>query len=141
MPAGEGRGISVILGFGTCVAQVAVGKDGRVRVERVCAIDCGRIVNPDAVRAQAEGGAIFGIIAALYGEITLKNGRVTQTNVDTYRMLRIDEAVAIEIYLVDSTEAPEGMGEPATACIAPAVVNAVFAAKSACGGCRSTALN
>ena len=95
MAAGEGRGISVVLGFGTCVAQVAVGEDGRVRVERVCTIDCGRIVNPGAVRAQAEGGAIFGIIAALYGEITLKNGRVTQTNVDTYRMLRIDEAVAI----------------------------------------------
>jgi isoquinoline 1-oxidoreductase beta subunit len=102
-----------------------------VRVERViCAIDCGRIVNPDTVRAQAEGGAIFGITAALYGEITLKNGRVTQTNFDSCQMLRIDEAPAIEVYLVDSTEAPEGMSEPATACIASAVVNAVFAAKA-----------
>jgi isoquinoline 1-oxidoreductase beta subunit len=130
MPAGNGRGISLIFGFGTYVAQVAevaVGKDGRVRVERVvCAIDCGRIVNPDTVRAQAEGGAIFGITAALYGEITLKRGRVAQANFDTYQMLRIDEAPAIEVHLVDSAEAPGGMGEPATACIAPAIVNAVF---------------
>ena len=130
MPAGKGRGISLIFGFGTYVAQVAevaVGKDGRVRVERVvCAIDCGRIVNPDTVRAQAEGGAIFGITAALYGEITLKRGRVAQANFDTYQMLRIDEAPAIEVHLVDSAEAPGGMGEPATACIAPAIVNAVF---------------
>jgi len=132
MPAGSGRGVSVILGFGTYVAQIAevtVGKDGRVRVTRVvCAIDCGRIVNPDTVRAQAEGGTNFGITAALYGEITLKNGRVSQTNFDTYQMLRIDEAPAIDVYVVDSTEAPGGMGEPATACIAPAIVNAVFAA-------------
>jgi isoquinoline 1-oxidoreductase subunit beta len=132
MSAGKGRGISVIFGFGSYLAQVAevaVGKDGRVRVERVvCAIDCGRIVNPDTVKAQAEGGAIFGITAALYGEITLKNGRVTQANFDTYQMLRIDEAPAIEVYLIDSAEAPGGMGEPSTSCIAPAIVNAVFAA-------------
>jgi isoquinoline 1-oxidoreductase subunit beta len=132
MPAGSGRGVSVIFGFGTYLAQiaeVAIGKDGRVRVTRVvCAIDCGRIVNPNTVRAQAEGGTIFGITAALHGEITLKNGRVTQANFDTYEMLRIDEAPAVEVYVVDSTEAPGGMGEPATAGIAPAVVNAVFAA-------------
>jgi isoquinoline 1-oxidoreductase beta subunit len=132
MAAGKGRGVSVIFGFGTYVAQVAevaIGPDGRVRVERVvCAVDCGRKVNPDTVKAQAEGGTIFGITAALYGEITLANGRVTQTNFDTYQMLRIDEAPVIEVHLVDSTEAPGGMGEPATAAIAPAVVNAVFAA-------------
>jgi isoquinoline 1-oxidoreductase beta subunit len=132
MPAGSGRGVSVIFGFGTYLAQIAeveIGKDGRVRVTRVvCAIDCGRIVNPNTVRAQAEGGTIFGITAALHGEITLKNGRVTQANFDTYEMLRIDEAPAIEVYVVDSTEAPGGMGEPATSGIAPAVVNAVFAA-------------
>jgi isoquinoline 1-oxidoreductase beta subunit len=132
LPTGKGRGVSLIFGFGTYVAQiaeVAVGGDGRVRVERVvCALDCGRIVNPDTVRAQAEGGTIFGVTAALYGEITLKNGRVTQGNFDTYQMLRIDDAPAIEVYLVASTEAPGGMGEPATAGIAPAVVNAVFAA-------------
>ena len=132
MPAGKGRGVSVIFGFGSYVAQVAevaVGKDGRVRVERVvCAVDCGRIVNPDTVKAQMEGGIIFGITAALYGEITLKDGRVEQSNFDSYQMLRIDEAPTVEVYLVDSTEAPGGIGEPGTAAIAPAVVNAVFAA-------------
>jgi isoquinoline 1-oxidoreductase subunit beta len=111
------------------VAEVAVGPDGRVRVERVvCAVDCGRKVNPDTVKAQSEGGTIFGITAALYGEITLKDGRVTQTNFDTYHMVRIDEAPVIEVHLVDSAEAPGGMGEPATAAIGPAIVNAVFSA-------------
>jgi isoquinoline 1-oxidoreductase subunit beta len=132
MPAGKGRGVSVIFGFGSYVAQVAevaVGKDGRVRVERVvCAVDCGRIVNPDTVRAQMQGGVIFGITGALYGEITIKGGRVEQGNFDSYQMLRIDEAPTLEVYLVDSTEAPGGMGEPGTAAIAPALVNAVFAA-------------
>ncbi len=75
------------------VAEVAVGKDGQVRVQRVvCAVDCGTIVNPDTIRAQIEGGIIFGITAALYGEITLKDGRVEQSNFDDYRMLRINEA-------------------------------------------------
>jgi isoquinoline 1-oxidoreductase subunit beta len=132
MPAGKGRGVSVIFGFGSYVAQVAevaVGKDGRVRVERVvCAVDCGSIVNPDTVKAQMQGGVIFGITGALYGEVTLKGGRVEQSNFDNYQMLRIDEAPALEVYLVDSTAAPGGMGEPGTAAIAPAVVNAVFAA-------------
>lgn len=132
LPAGSGRGVSVIFGFGTYVAQVAevvVGKDGQVRVQRVvCAVDCGRVVNPDTVKAQIEGGAIFGITAALYGEITLKNGRVEQSNFDSYQMLRINEAPAIETYIVESSEAPGGMGEPSTATIGPAVVNAIFAA-------------
>jgi isoquinoline 1-oxidoreductase subunit beta len=132
MPAGKGRGVSVIFGFGSYVAQVAevaVGKDGRVRVERVvCAVDCGSIVNPDTVKAQMQGGVIFGITGALYGEVTLKGGRVEQSNFDNYQMLRIDEAPVLEVYLVDSTAAPGGMGEPGTAAIAPAVVNAVFAA-------------
>ena len=132
MPAGKGRGVSVIFGFGSYVAQVAevaVGKDGRVRVERVvCAVDCGRIVNPDTVEAQMQGGVIFGITGALYGEITIKGGRVEQSNFDSYRMLRIDEAPTVEVYLVDSAEAPGGIGEPGTAVTAPAVVNAVFAA-------------
>jgi isoquinoline 1-oxidoreductase beta subunit len=132
MPPGKGRGVSVIFGFGSYVAQVAevaVGKDGRVRVERVvCAVDCGSIVNPDTVKAQMQGGVIFGITGALYGEVTLKGGRVEQSNFDNYQVLRIDEAPALEVYLVDSTAAPGGMGEPGTAAIAPAVVNAVFAA-------------
>jgi isoquinoline 1-oxidoreductase beta subunit len=132
MPAGHGRGVSVIFGFGTYVAQVAevsVDKDGRVHVQRVvCAVDCGQIVNPDTVRAQIEGGVIFGITGALFGEITIKAGRVEQGNFNSYQMLRIDEAPAIEVYLTQSNEAPGGIGEPGTAAIAPAIVNAVFAA-------------
>jgi isoquinoline 1-oxidoreductase subunit beta len=132
MPAGKGRGVSVIFGFGSYlayIAEVAVDKDGTVRVERVVsAFDCGRQVNPDTLQAQIEGGAIFGITAALYGEITLKDGRVEQSNFDNYQLLRINEAPKIEVYLIQSQEAPGGAGEPGTAGIAPAVVNAIFAA-------------
>jgi isoquinoline 1-oxidoreductase beta subunit len=134
MAAGSGRGISVIEGFASYVAQVAevaVDKNGQVRVTRVvCAVDCGRIVNPDTVKAQIQGGVIFGITAALYGEITIKDGRVEQSNFDSYQVLRIDEAPVVEVYLIDSAELPGGMGEPGTAAIAPAVTNAVFAATS-----------
>ncbi len=94
----------------------------------VQALDCGRQVNPDTLQAQMQGGAIFGITAALYGDITLKNGCVEQGNFDTYQLLRINEAPKMEVYIVDSQEAPGGAGEPGTAGIAPAVVNAVFAA-------------
>jgi isoquinoline 1-oxidoreductase beta subunit len=132
LPHGGGRGASILFGFGSYLAQVAeiaVGKDGQVRVKRVvCAVDCGRIVNPDTVRAQIEGGIVFGLTAALYGEITLKNGRVEQSNFDSYQPLRINEAPRVEVHLIDSSEAPGGIGEPGTAAIAPAVVNAVFAA-------------
>ena len=93
-----------------------------------CAIDCGTVVNPDTVRAQIESAIIFGITAALYGEITLKDGRVEQTNFDSYQMLRMDEAPAIEVHIVKSSEAPGGMGEPGTSAIMPAVANAIFAA-------------
>ena len=132
LPKGQGRGLSVQHVFGTYLSQVAeveVAKDGTVRVKRVvCAVDCGHVVNPDTVRAQVEGGVIFGITGALYGEITLKDGRVEQSNFDNYRMLRIDEAPGIEVLIVESMEAPGGMGEPGTSAIAPAVANAVFAA-------------
>jgi isoquinoline 1-oxidoreductase subunit beta len=132
LPAGQGRGLSVQYVFGTYLSEVAevdVAKDGSVRVKRVvCAVDCGHVVNPDTVRAQLESGVIFGITAALYGAITLKNGRVEQSNFDNYRMLRIDEAPVIEVHIVESTEAPGGMGEPGTSALAPAVTNAVFAA-------------
>jgi isoquinoline 1-oxidoreductase beta subunit len=111
------------------VAEVEVSKDGAVRVRRVvCAVDCGTVVNPDTVRAQLEGAIIFGITAALYGEITLKNGRVEQTNFDNYQMLRINEAPLIEVYIVQSSEPPGGIGEPGTSAIVPAVTNAIFAA-------------
>ena len=132
LPEGSGRGVSLIFGFGSYLAQVAevaVDKDGTVRVLRVVqALDCGCQVNPDTLQAQMQGGAIFGITAALYGDITLKNGRVEQGNFDTYQLLRINEAPKMEVYIVDSQEAPGGAGEPGTAGIAPAVVNAVFAA-------------
>jgi isoquinoline 1-oxidoreductase beta subunit len=132
LPAGSGRGISLILGFGSYVAQVAevaVDKNGEVKVRRVvCAVDCGHIVNPDTAKAQMEGGIIYGLSAALYGEITLKDGRVEQSNFDNYQAVRIDEAPAIEVYLVASREPPGGLGEPGTAALAPAVVNAIYAA-------------
>jgi isoquinoline 1-oxidoreductase beta subunit len=127
-----GRGVSLQSVFGTFMAQVAeveVKNDGAVRVRRVvCAVDCGSVVNPDTVRAQIEGAVNFGVTAALYGEITLKDGRVQQTNFDTYQMLRIDEAPAIEVHIVQSSEHPGGMGEPGTSAIMPAVANAIFAA-------------
>lgn len=132
MPAGSGRGVSVILGFGSYMAQVAevaVDKDGTPHVKRVvCAVDCGHMVNPDTVTAQIQSGIIYGLTGALYGEITLKNGRVEQSNFDDYQALRIDEAPAIEVHIVESREAPGGLGEPGTAALAPAVVNAIYAA-------------
>jgi isoquinoline 1-oxidoreductase beta subunit len=132
LPEGVGRGVSLQFVFGTYMAQVAeveVSKDGAVRVRRVvCAVDCGTVVNPDTVRAQIEGAIIFGITAALYGEITLKDGRVEQTNFDTYQILRMNEAPAIDVHIVQSLEPPGGMGEPGTSATVPAVTNAIFAA-------------
>ena len=132
LPEGQGRGLSVQFVFGSYVAQVAeveVAKSGEVRVTRVvCAVDCGVVVNPDTVRAQMEGGIMFGLTAALFNEITLKDGRVEQSNFDDYRMLRINEAPAVEVYVVKSAEAPGGIGEPGTTALAPALTNAIFAA-------------
>jgi isoquinoline 1-oxidoreductase beta subunit len=132
LPKGSGRGVSTQFVMGTYMAQVAeveVSKDGEVRVRRVvCAVDCGSVVNPDTVRAQVQGAVIFGISAALFGEITLKNGRVEQTNFHTYRVLRMNEAPAIEVHIVQNTEPPGGLGEPGTSAIVPAVTNAIFAA-------------
>jgi isoquinoline 1-oxidoreductase beta subunit len=131
-PTRTGRGVSVQSVFGTYMAQVAeveVSMEGTVRVRRVvCAVDCGIVVNPDIVRAQIEGAIIFGITAALYGEITLKDGRVEQANFDSYQILRMNEAPAIEVHIVQSFEPPGGMGEPGTSAIVPAVTNAIFAA-------------
>jgi isoquinoline 1-oxidoreductase beta subunit len=131
--AGEkrGRGIAVHESFNTYVAQVAevtVGKDG-FRVDRVvCAVDCGVAVNPDVVRAQMEGGIGFGLSAALYGRITLKDGVVEQSNFHDYPVLRIGEMPAVEVHIVPSTEKPSGVGEPGVPVIAPAVANALAAA-------------
>jgi isoquinoline 1-oxidoreductase subunit beta len=132
LPQRVGRGVSVQFAFATYMAHVAeveVSKDGTVRVRRVvCAVDCGTVVNPDTVRAQLEGAIIFGITAALYGEITLKNGRVEQANFDTYQILRINEAPVIDVHIVQSSEPPGGIGEPGTSAIVPAVTSAIFAA-------------
>ena len=111
------------------VADVSVDKDGSVRVHRVvCVVDCGQVVNPDTVKAQMEGGLVYGLTAALYGEITLKDGRVQQRNFYDYKMLRMNEMPKVEVYIVPSTEKHGGVGEPGTPPIAPAVVNAIFAA-------------
>jgi isoquinoline 1-oxidoreductase beta subunit len=133
LPGGQGRGVALMYsGWDTYVAQVAdveVGGDGRIRVRRVvCAVDCGTIVNPDTVVAQMESGVVFGISGALWGEVTLKDGRVEQSNFDNYRVLRMNETPPIEVHLVRNFEAPGGMGEPGTAATAPALANAVFAA-------------
>jgi isoquinoline 1-oxidoreductase beta subunit len=132
LPAGQGRGVSVILLFGTYVAEVAevsVDAEGEVRLERVvCAVDCGRVINPLSARAQMEGGIIFGASAALYNAIDIEKGRVVQTNFDTYRVMRIDEAPKIEVHFVESDEPPTGTGEPGTAAISGAIGNAIFAA-------------
>jgi isoquinoline 1-oxidoreductase beta subunit len=132
LPAGRGRGVSLQFVFATYMAHVAeveVSKDGAVRVRRVvCAVDCGTVVNPDTVQAQIQSAIMFGITAALYGEITLKNGRVEQSNFDTYQILRMNEAPAIEVYIVQNFEPPGGMGEAGTSLIPAAVTNAIFAA-------------
>ena len=133
LPAGRGRGIALMYsGWDTYVVQVAeveVSKAGEVRVHRiVCAVDCGTVVNPDIVKAQIEGGVVFGIGGALWGEITLKNGRVEQSNFHNNRVLRMNETPPIEVHLVRNLEAPGGIGEPGTAVTAPALANAIFAA-------------
>jgi isoquinoline 1-oxidoreductase subunit beta len=131
LPAGKGRGIATHFSFDSYVAQVAEVsvENGHLRVHRVvCAVDCGRVVNPDTVKAQMEGGIIFALTAALMAEITLEQGRVKQRNFHDYQMLRINEAPEIEVYIVPSTENPTGVGEPGVPPVAPAVANAIFAA-------------
>jgi isoquinoline 1-oxidoreductase beta subunit len=132
MPQRSGRGIAAFFGYASYVAQiaeVAVATDGNVKVNRVvCAIDCGIAVNPDTVRAQMEGGIVFGLTAALKGEITFDRGRVQQSNFNNYRMLRLSEMPKVEVHLVASSAAVGGTGEPGVPPIAPAVANAIFAA-------------
>ena len=127
----QGRGISVMNAFGSyfsIVMEVTV-ENGQVKVDRaVCAVDCGHAVNPKTIEAQIEGGIIFGISGALYSEITLKNGRVEQSNFTDYRILRMNEAPPVELKLIASTEAPGGIGEPGTAATAAALCNAIFSA-------------
>ena len=128
----RGRGVCVHNTFGSFMSQVAevtVLKSGEVHVDRVvCVVDTGVAVNPDIIVAQMQSGIIFGITAALWGEITLKNGRVEQSNFTDYKMLRINEVPIIEVEVVKSSADPGGIGEPGTTTLAPAVLNAVFAA-------------
>jgi len=133
LPAGQTRGIAVVESFGSFVAEVAEvsvnRKSGEVKVHRVvCAVDCGRHVNPDIIAAQMEGGIVYGLTAALKGQITIDKGRVEQANFNDYDMLRINEMPKVEVHIVASNEAPGGVGEPGTPPIAPAVCNAIFAA-------------
>ena len=128
----RGRGIAVHESFNTVVAQVAevtVRRDGSWRLDRVmCAVDCGIAVNPDVVRAQMESGIAYGLTAAMYGAITLKDGVVDQSNFHDYMPLRLPEMPRIGVYIARSGEKPTGVGEPATPVIAPAVANALAAA-------------
>ena len=129
-PEGRARGIAVVESFGSYVAQVAEVsiEDGVPRVHKVwCAIDCGTVLNPRIVRAQMESGIVYGLTAALHGEINIQNGRAVQSNFIDYPMLRINQMPAVEVILAPSGDAPGGVGEPATPPIAPAVTNAIFA--------------
>jgi isoquinoline 1-oxidoreductase beta subunit len=132
LPDGHACGLALHKSFGSFVAQVAevsVNEKGVVRTHRVvCAIDCGSVVNPDTIEAQMEGGIVFGLTAALHGAITLKNGRVQQSNFHDYPMLIINEMPKVEVFIVPSSEPPGGVGEPGVPPIAPAVANAIFAA-------------
>jgi isoquinoline 1-oxidoreductase beta subunit len=129
---GKARGIALHESFNTFVAQVTevtVKPDGGLRVDRVvCAVDCGIAINPDVIRAQMEGGIGFGLAAALHGAITLKEGRVEQSNFHDYPVLRMNEMPKVEVHIVPSNEKPTGVGEPGVPPIAPAVCNAIFAA-------------
>jgi isoquinoline 1-oxidoreductase beta subunit len=111
------------------VAEVSVSDAGQVRVHRVAAaIDCGPVVNPDTIRAQLEGGTAFGLTAALYGEISFEKGRVKQRNFHDYPVLRINEMPVVEAHIVPSVDKMGGVGEPGVPSVAPAAVNAIFAA-------------
>jgi isoquinoline 1-oxidoreductase beta subunit len=130
-PAGHFRGIAMHPAFGSIVAEVAeisIGKDGLV-VHRVdCAVDCGIAVNPSTIVAQTESGIVFGLTAALFGEITLERGRVKQSNFDTYPMLGLSQMPLINVAVMQTGGKVGGIGEPGTPPIAPALVNAIFAA-------------
>ncbi len=132
LPKGRGRGIAGIAGWGTYlvyVAEVTVANDGGVKVDRVvCAIDCGQVINPDMVKAQVEGGLVFGLTAALFDEITIAGGQTQQSNFNNYPMMRINDMPRVEVHIVPSHESPGGCGEPPVPSIAPAVANAIFAA-------------
>lgn len=129
MPAGRARGIAVHASFGSFCAQVGEVsiQDRAITVHRVvCAVDCGRAINPETIRAQMEGGIVFGLSAALYGEVTMKRGRVQQSNFHDYPVLRLNSMPVVEVHIVPSTEPPSGIGEPGTPLMAAVLGNALF---------------
>jgi isoquinoline 1-oxidoreductase beta subunit len=132
LPERSGLGIAVQTVFGTFMAQVAeveVSESGEVKVKRVtCAVDCGVAINPDTIEAQVQSAIVYGLSAALFDEITLKDGRVEQSNFHDYPAPHIYEMPLIDVHIVLSNEAPGGMGEPGTSALVPAVFNAVYAA-------------
>jgi isoquinoline 1-oxidoreductase subunit beta len=131
LPAGRFRGVAAVAGFGSFNAQVAEVSvsQGKLTVHRVvCVVDCGRVVNPSGVIQQMEGGLVYGLSAALRGNITIDRGRVQQTNFHQYEPLRMNEMPVVDVHIVPSTNAPGGIGEVATPAIAPAVANAIFSA-------------
>lgn len=132
LPPRHGRGVAVQVSFASFIATIAeaeVDEDGEVHVHRVTsAVDTGIAVNPDTIIAQLQGGLIFGLTAALYGEITIDKGRVQQSNFNDYRMLRIDSAPEIDVHVIKSGEAPGGIGETGTTAAPPALRNAIYAA-------------
>ena len=128
---GRGRGIALVESFGSIVAEVAEVEivEGRIKVHRVCAaVDCGEVVNPDTAASQIEGGVIFGLSAALFDEITIRDGRVVQTNFTDYPMPKLADAPSVMVEFMHSDAPMGGLGEPGVPPIAPAIANAVFAA-------------
>jgi isoquinoline 1-oxidoreductase subunit beta len=131
LPSGRYRGIAVVNNVGSYTAQIAEVSvnQGKVRVHRmICAVDCGHVVNPAIVEQQIRSAVVYGLTAALKGQITIDKGRVEQANFNQYDMLRIDEAPVVEVHFVASTQNPGGIGEAGVPAVAPAVCNAVFAA-------------
>jgi len=132
LPLHCGRGVSAQISFASfiaCVVECEVGEAGDVRLRRVTtAVDTGVAVNPDTIMAQLQGGHIYGLSAALWGEVTLEKGRVRQSNFNDYRVLRIDETPPIDVYVIKSQEAPGGIGETGTTAAVPALRNAIYAA-------------
>jgi isoquinoline 1-oxidoreductase beta subunit len=130
-PAGRHQGIALMEGYSTCIAQVAEisVERGELKVHKiVCVVDCGQMVHPRIVESQIESGIVFGLSAALWGEVTLVNGRVQQTNFNSYRLLRSNELPELDVHLIDSDEPPGGIGEAAVPLVAPALCNAIFTA-------------
>ena len=132
LPARRGRGIALVDSWGcysALVTEVTVGNDGGIKIDRmVCAVDCGIAVNPDGVDAQLQGAIVYGLTAALYGNITFERGRVMQSNYHDYQPLRMHEMPPIEVHLQKSNQPPGGMGELGTALAIPSLMNAIHSA-------------